>query len=186
MSRAYQIRVSESVVRVIHIEDGVQAAIEILPILAKERMAELLADELVRRGFVRDGDAALRSEADGTEVLVDLVAGTLSVHVSETAELARAGERSQSVIEERVAQAEPAMRERLRAQLEREIQDEADSRRRALTKRLEDKVRELKAEIDQITTKVTANALKERAAQLGEIESIHEGEDGSLTIKVKV
>jgi hypothetical protein len=186
MSRAYQIRVSESVVRVIHIEDGVQAPIELLPILARERMAELLAAELVRRGFVRDGHVALRQEADGTEVLVDLEAGTLSVHVGETAEVARDADVTRTVIEERLKGAEGAIRDQLRAQLEREIAEEGEKRRQELTKRLEGKVRELRAEIDQVTTKVTAAALKERAAQLGEIEEIHEGEDGSLTIKVKV
>ncbi|MGZ3478136.1 MAG: hypothetical protein ACXVCJ_26805, partial [Polyangiales bacterium] len=58
MSRAYRIRVSESIERIVHVEDGVATSLEILPILPKERMQELLAKELEGAGLtVKDGVA---------------------------------------------------------------------------------------------------------------------------------
>jgi hypothetical protein len=65
MSRAIQIRVSESVVRTVHVEDGVQSPLEMLPILAPDRMGELLARELEELGFERDGKVARRTDKDG-------------------------------------------------------------------------------------------------------------------------
>lgn len=52
---------------------------------------------------------------------------------------------------------------------------------------LEGKLRDLRAELDSIANRVTAEALKVRASQLGEIREITEDpETGSLTIKVRV
>ena len=64
MSRAYQIRVSESRVDTVHVEDGVCAPLELLDILPKEQMAELLATELEKQGFERDGDIMRKVEDD--------------------------------------------------------------------------------------------------------------------------
>jgi hypothetical protein len=65
MSRAYRVTVSGSVERVVHVEDGVCASLELLPILAKERMSEILGAELARRGFsTEDGVARRREEGD--------------------------------------------------------------------------------------------------------------------------
>jgi hypothetical protein len=57
----------------------------------------------------------------------------------------------------------------------------------AATKQLEGRLRDLRGEMDQVVSRVTIDALKERAAQLGEIEELHEdAQTGELTIKVKV
>src|SRR5262245_10723931 len=90
VSRAIQIRVSESVVRTIHVEDGVQSPLEMLPILSTDRMAELLAAELEKLGFQRDGDTATRTEPDGIEVTVDLKAATVTVKLGESSKLSEA------------------------------------------------------------------------------------------------
>ncbi|MEO8706364.1 MAG: hypothetical protein ABI867_40415, partial [Kofleriaceae bacterium] len=78
MSRAIQIRVSESVVRTVHVEDGVQSPLEMLPILAPDRMGELLAKELEDQGFTRDGDKCRRSDPDGVTIEVDLKSATVT------------------------------------------------------------------------------------------------------------
>jgi hypothetical protein len=93
VSRAIEIRVSESVVRTVHVEDGVQAAIELLPILPAARMAELLAKELAERGFTRDGDLARRTSDDGVEVAIDLRAGTVTARLADDAVLREDAER---------------------------------------------------------------------------------------------
>ena len=47
-------------------------------------------------------------------------------------------------------------------------------------------MRDLREELDQAVNQVTAAALKERASQIGQIEEIHEEENGSMTIKVRL
>jgi hypothetical protein len=186
MSRTYRLRIRESITRVVHVEDHVEAALELLPVLAPERLSELLAEELARRGFTRAGGDMTRTEDDGTEVRVALAEGRISVRAQAEAEIARAVDKEKLVAQERRHQAEADLRAQTRRALEEDIAREGEQRRRALTARLEAKTRELQRELDEVSARVTAAALKERAAQLGEIESVHEGEDGSLTIKVRV
>src|SRR6185436_15066226 len=104
VSRAIVVRVAESVVRIIHVEDGVESPLEMLPILARERMGELLAAELVALGFVRDGNTCKRTEPDG--VAVKLGAGAKIEE--ELAMSARADEdyreRAESALREHVVQ----------------------------------------------------------------------------------
>ena len=53
--------------------------------------------------------------------------------------------------------------------------------------KLEKKLGDLRKELDSVTTRVTAEALKEKARTLGEIEELHEdSETGELTIKVRL
>ena len=186
MSRRYRLRIRESITRVVHVEDHVEAALELLPVLAPERLSQLLVEELSRRGFKRAGGDMIRTEDDGTEVRVALAEGTISVRAQADAKIARAVDKETLVAEERRDQAEEEVRAATRRALEAEIEREGERRRRALTARLETKARELQREFDDVTARVTATALKERAAQLGEIEAVHEAEDGSLTIKVRV
>ena len=186
MSRMYRIRVSESVERLVHVEDGVATDLELLPVLERGRMLELLAAELGRRGFTREGDTATRGEPDGVVVTVDLATGRVTARVESERHVAVEGERTGSVAKV-TAEAEAALRERLRQQLARDVAVQEEALQKEATQRLESKLRDLQAEMDQVINRVTAEALKERAAQLGEIEELHENpETGELTIKVKV
>jgi hypothetical protein len=58
--------------------------------------------------------------------------------------------------------------------------------RQEVTQRLEKVLREVKGELDEVVTRVTADALKQRAAELGTVEAVHEDANGGLTIKVRV
>ena len=60
MSRAYRIRVQESLRRVIRASDHVSTDLELLDILPPEQMSELLAQELQKRGFERDGQSVVK------------------------------------------------------------------------------------------------------------------------------
>src|SRR4051794_21770220 len=79
MSRAYRITVAESLARHVQVEDGVCSNLELLPVLEKDRMGELLAEELEQKGFERKGDKAVRKEKDGITVTVDVKTGEVSV-----------------------------------------------------------------------------------------------------------
>lgn len=187
MSRAYRITVKGSVSRVVHVEDGVCTNLELLPILPKERQAEILAEELARRGFARDGAIARRAEEDGIVVEVDVSTGTVSVKAEATADIRVERETTTHVPEEALERGTKAAQERVDRQVEREA---AGIEKRALedvTKKLERRLGDLRRELDAVTAKVTADALKEKARQLGEIQELHEdAETGELTIKVRL
>ncbi|WP_342381328.1 hypothetical protein NVS55_16855 [Myxococcus stipitatus] len=188
MSRAYRVSVSESLNRIVHAEDGVCSKLELLPLLSREETAGLLAAELAARGFTQEGDVAVRVEADGVRVAVDVTTGDVSVTLSDetSVHLVATGEvRTYSPHESEAVRT--LAREKARANLEDRAQDATDALREDITRRLEGRLRDLKAELDSISNKVTAEALKVRASQLGTVEEIHEdAATGSLTIKVRV
>lgn len=184
MSRAYQIRVSESVVRTVHVEDGVASPLDLLPILPPDRMGDLLGAELEQRGFSRDGMTATRTDPDGVVITVDLATATVTVklgassHVAETVELSA-----------RVANAEAgevALRDDAIRQLDEKVADKTEALRREVTQQLEKKLADIKRELDAAVNRTTVAALTERANQLGSIQDIAEDEAGNVTIRVKV
>ena len=187
MSRVYRISVSESVRRHVQVEDGFQTQIELLAILPPRDMAELLAAELAGIDFIRDGDTMRRVDDDGVTIAIDLTTGTVTARLSTEADVDLSIERSATVAEEWQEQG----RERLREQVAAELEAGVEARRREmtaeLTRKLEQRLRDLGAELDRVGNRATAEALKARARQLGEIQEISENhETGELTIKVRV
>ncbi|NVJ16455.1 hypothetical protein [Myxococcus sp. AM010] len=188
MSRAYRVSVSESLNRVVQAEDGLCSKLELLPLLSREELAGLLAAELANRGFTQEGDVALRTEADGVRVAIDVTTGDVSVTLSgeQEVELQARGELAVERPDE-VEQAKLRAQDLARARLEDAADVATDKLRQQVTQRLEGRLRDLKSELDAISNKVTAEALKVRAGQLGTIEEVHEdAATGSLTIKVRV
>ena len=186
MSRAIQVRVSESVVRTVHVEDGVQSPLEMLPVLARDRMAELLAAELEKLGFLREGDKASRKDKDGIEVTVDLANATITVKLGADANLAEEVELTQRTAIESQATVEEHLRDDAQRELESRVAEKTEALRRAVTKRLEDKLGDLRTELDGAVGRATVAALTERAGQLGRIEEVAQDEAGNVTIRVKV
>ena len=189
MSRAYRIAVRESVNRVIRAEDRVSTQLEILEVLPPEQMAGLLADELERRGFQREGEVLVRRE-EGVTVSVDPNTGTVTVsaEASERAEVE--GEKSGRAYDD-VGPHAKQVRDTLRQELQRELQRKVDEKAQALqgkvTDRLEGELSDIRQELDQAVNRVTAEALKRKAAQMGQIKEITEDpQAGSLTIVVEV
>lgn len=189
MSRAYRIRISETLERIVHVEDGVATTLEVLPILPRERMQELLGQELEAAGLaIEDGVASRTSESPEGDVSleVDLATGQVTVRVTRSADVKLTTTRERAVREPSAA-AEASVRAEARAKLERDASDVEEAERRAATARLEAELRDARTELDRVVHRVTAAALKEKAAQLGEIEEIAEDEaSGVLTIRVRV
>ncbi len=92
MSRAYRVRVRESVRRVVRAEDHVTTSLELLEILPKEELAELLRAELVGRGFRAEGEALIR-RGDGLTIAVDPASATVTVRAESAEEVELAAER---------------------------------------------------------------------------------------------
>jgi hypothetical protein len=189
MSRAYRISVKESVRRVVRAEDHVRSQLEMLDILPPAQMADLLAAELIRQGFQRDGDTVVRTDGD-MKVTVDLKSGTVTVQSESEQEVEESGERAGSSYDRSGAHAK-AVRENLRQGLVKDLEESVSQHEKALQKQVTDKLEgqlaDLRKELDQAANRATAEALKQKAAQIGQIKELTEDpESGSLTIVVEV
>ncbi len=189
MSRAYRISVKESVRKVIRAEDHVKSQLELLDILPADQMADLLAAELVRQGFERDGDTVVRGDGE-TKVIVDLKSGTVTVKSETACEVEVSGERVGRSYDD-VGPSSKSVREKLKQDLNNDLQGDVKERENELQKKITDKLEgqlaDLRTELDQAANRATAEALKQKAAQIGQIKELTEDpESGSLTIVVEV
>jgi hypothetical protein len=189
MSRAYRIRVRESLSRVVTAKDGVSTRLEILEILPAGQMAELLARELEGRGFERQGEVLARTE-DGVTVTVEPATGTVTVQVegAEQVDLECEQEgRSYNETGPALDHVRKELQAAARKGLEKQAEREAAQLQSKLTDQLEGMLADLRKELDQAVNRVTAEALKRKAGQLGQIKELTEDpENGSLTIVVEV
>jgi hypothetical protein len=186
MSRAYRITVKESLTRTIEVEDGVCSSLELLPILQPERMRELLARELGVRGFKREGQTATRDEGGGVTISIELATGEVSVTAEGHARLELSAERTAVVDAVDDPGHQQSLRAAARQSLERAATAEEEALRRKVTEELGGRLRDVKGELDGVVNRVTVEALKQRAGELGQVEEIHEEPNGNLTIKVRV
>jgi hypothetical protein len=189
MSRAYRIRVRESLRRVIRAHDRVSTQLELLEVLPPEQMAQLLTEELKRRGFEEKGGRLVRKEK-GITVSVDPKGGTVTVESEESHEAALEGEKDGRAYDDLGPNArtvQKQLREELLKDLQRQADQKATELQSQVTDRLEQELGELRRELDQAANRVTGEALKQKAAQLGQIKEMTEDpQTGSLTIVVEV
>jgi TATA-binding protein-associated factor Taf7 len=189
MSRSYRIAIKETLRRVIRAEDRVSTQLEILEVLPCDEMAELLAQELEKRGFERKGDQVVREE-NGVRVSVDPKTGTVTVS-SESAhevdlEQQKEG-RAWDDVGPNAKQVREQLREQAKADLEKKAEEKTSALQTEVTDKLEKQLGDLRRELDQAVNRVTAEALKRKAAQMGQIKEMSEDpQTGSLTIVVEV
>ncbi len=190
MSRAYRISVKESETRHLKAGDEIGTTLELLEILPPEDMATLLRQELKNRGFEEQPDGTLVRQDGGTTVTVDPCSGTVTVKAETEATVEKEAKRDATGFND-VGPTETSLRDRVRDQLKQDLEKRFDQEQSALqkqaTEQLEKKLQELQPEISEIVNKVTRDALKEKAQQLGTVKEISEdAESGSLTIKIEV
>jgi hypothetical protein len=189
MSRAYRVSVKESVHRVIRAEDRVSTQLEIIEVLPPEQMAGLLSDELERRGFQKEGAILVRRE-QGMTITVEPATGTVTV-VAEASERTKVeGQkegRAYGDIGPHAKQVRANLRQELQGELEKKVGEKTATLQGQVTDRLESELGDLRQELDEVVNRVTAEALKRKAAQMGQIKEITEDpQAGSLTIVVEV
>lgn len=190
MSRAYRIKVKESLRRVLRASDHVSTELELLEILPAEQMAELLTAELTRRGFQAQGKNLVRRD-QGTVVEIDPAKSTVTVKAESEEKVELEAERS--VVADSdwgtklTREARAAAEEGLRQDLEKAAARKTAQLQKQVTERLEGQLADLRKELDQAVNRVTAEALKRKAAQLGQIKQMTEDpQTGSLTIVLEV
>lgn len=189
MSRAYRIKVSESLNKVIRAEDHVKTELELLNILPSDQMGELLAGALEKDGFEREGDVLKKVDGDVT-VTVDVKTGEVTVQASDCEELELKGQgegRYYDDVRGSKKQAEKQARDELKRTLEDDANAKEEVLQQKMTDQLERKLSDIRQQLDKAVNKVTAEALKQKAAQIGQIKEMTEDpEAGSLTIVVEV
>jgi len=181
VSRAYRIRVSETETKLVHVDDGIELQLELLDVLPRERLGELLRAELIAEGFTEEEDGTFRKEVEGIDVRVDAATGTVTIRRGESHEVERKA--SAVVLSDEAAEGRRIASDAVAAQIEQEEQ----RLQAELTEQIAEHVPAIRQMLDRISTRVVGEGLKERAAELGEIEEISEDPDtGNLTIRVKV
>ena len=190
MSRAYRISVKESETRNLKAGDEIGTTLELLDILPAEDMATLLRQELKGRGFEEQPDGTLVRTDGGTTVTVDPCTGAVTVKAESETTLTQEAERNATGFND-VGPNEGTLRDRVREQLKQDLDKRFDKEQSDLQKqatdRLEKKLQELQPEVADVVNKVTRDALKEKAKQLGTVKDISEDEaSGSLTITIEV
>jgi hypothetical protein len=189
MSRSFRVSVKESVSKVVKAEDSVSTQLEVLGVLPPEDMAGLLEQELAQHGFDKVGEKMVRTEK-GITVSVDAKTCTVTVSVEASEQAAAEGEKEGRAYDD-VGPSAGAVREQLRKELQKDLEKKIQEKQAALqgkvTDKLEAALSDLRDELDQAVNHVTAEALKVKAAQLGQIKEITEDpETGSMTIVVAV
>lgn len=194
MSRAYQIRVQETIHEELRAGDQVSARLELLGVLPPEEMAGLLRQELSERGFQnKAGGATLIREDPKTGVSIEVNPETGEVTASAQAcrDAEVSGTKQGWGDTDWGRSGRDATENRLREELRKNLREQAGRKAQELqgevTKQLEKELIDLSGELDQIVNKVTAEALKIKASRMGRIKEISENSAaGELTIKVEV
>ena len=190
MSRAYRITVKESETREVRGEDEICTTLELLEVLPADQMAGLLKAELEANGFKEDGDGALSRQDGKLTVTVDPCSGEVSVK-SESSEKVTIEAKREATGYDDVGPDQTRTRERVTQQLKEDIDRkaarESERMQTKATEALEAALEELQPELGRIVNKVTRDALKAKAQQLGTVTEVSEdAASGSLTIKVEV
>ena len=191
MSRAYRIKVKESVKRDVRAEDSIRTQIELLEVLPAEQMGELLARELEGRGFECNDDGMLnRTAENGVTIAVDPCSGEVTIRAESEKTVEIEGTREGFGYDD-VGPGSQQVKGRLSKELiddlEKRVEHEAAKVQTAATSKLEKALTDLQPELAEVVNRVTSEALKQKAAQMGTIKEISEdSESGSLTITLEV
>jgi hypothetical protein len=190
MSRAYRIRLQESLRRVITAEDHVSTQLEVLGLLPAEQMADLLTAELERGGFEKKDGKLTRKHKD-VIIEIDPTNANVTVRAQSSTEVEVKGERA-AILDRQAGRdhnkkAEDEARDSLRKDLTKKVDDKKAALETEVTQKLQGSLADVRRELDQVINRVTAEALKRKAAQMGHITELTEDKaTGSLTIVLEV
>ena len=189
MSRAYRICLRDRARQVIRAKDHVRTRLEMLNILPPEQMAALLAAELEKQDFKKDGKLLVRKQ-DGVTVSVEPSSGTVTVKADISDEVQIDAETTGYATDDKGPAAkhvEQALRKELASAIKKKTESRKAELQAQVTAKLAAQLGDLRRELDQAVNRATAEALKRKAAQLGTIKQVTEDpQSGSLTIVLEV
>lgn len=190
MSRAYKVKVSESICRHICVNDMVKTKLEMLSILPNDCQLEILVSELLKQGFKKKDDTTYILERDDNiTISIDLTDSSVTLSLTHDENVSLNKDIEQDVYN--VHDSEEGAKETLAKQVKDTLVKQADSleekARKEVTENLERELPSIIKQLDNIVNRVTSESLKRKAATLGEITEIDENpETGSLKIKLRI
>jgi len=199
MSYPYKVVVTKTVVEQVEASDRSESKLSLLPILPEDRMRDLVAEALRKRGFeakTGEPDKLTKRGEHGETITVDLPTLTVVAEVSEKGEIRK--EKTVEVLGDAprppTADDEQALRERAEKSLERQLAVSEEERgqvedeyRRKLAAALEEGADARRRELNEVCLEVYAESLKERAKSLGTVTGVQESrgdQEYELTITI--
>ncbi len=190
MSRAYRITVKESQSLQLRGSDEISTTLEVLEILPCEQTAELLQQELKARGFEEQSDGTVSRTTGKVSVVVDPRTNEVVVKavVEESVDVSSSREiQGYDDVGPNVEELRREAQDRLKEELTKKADTETERLTNAAGQHLEKKLAELQPELSEVVNKVTREALKIKAKQLGTVKEVHEDEaTGSLSMTIEV
>lgn len=171
MSRGYQVQWVSVQSRVQH-DDRLELEVGLMGILSEAEMRALLREELERDGWAREASGAMGKTVQGIEVKLSPDGSKITATTSTDSEVV-AGGYDKAAAQSSLARAEDVEKARLGARS---------------AKTLSEVEATLRPEIDAAVQRVYVAALKQKAASLGQVESVVEsrGEGGDIEVTIKI
>lgn len=194
MSQTYRIELKDKMAQTIKVGKEWRKRVELLSLLPEKQMGEILAEELVKDGWIKDGKSNKLSQSkDGFELEFDPVTRQLGIRYEEEEEVEVSAQVSANVYDyyDREDYATERAKENLKSHLKDKLELASESREDEMLQDLEKRESEILKLVDdamsQTIEKTHKEALKRKAGSLGEIESIEENDDlGEVTIRVRL
>jgi hypothetical protein len=145
---------------------------------------------LKNRGFEPREDGTLVRTDGKVTITVEPCTGEVTVK-SESGETVTLEARRDASAYDDIGPGEKSIREKVREQIKQDLEKKAERETERLqtqaTQELERRLEELQPELGAVVNKITREALKQKAQQMGTVKEIAEDEEtGNLTIKVEV
>ena len=201
MSRPYRILVQKVVEQEVTAGDRSTLRLKLDPVLPPERLAEVLGEVLQRNGWERTADGAYEKDrGDGENLTCDVATGEvtavieLETQVRQTVHKEIRGDtwnwrQMREMTDQELDDVRQREEEKLTAEVTAHQRDEAESAlREEVRRRLDEGADERRREVNRVVLEVMGEALKEKAAELGQVQRVDEHWDGEayeLTIAVK-
>lgn len=191
MSRSYRLRVAVTEIFVDEVK-GLVLDIPLVPVLAPGRMSELLAEVLLGGGARHEGERLVIDRPSGVQLRIDPEAGTVELGFDELQDR----EIEVWVQEEELALARVPRRDGESMELEEArnlawaggaVESEVLRQRAEARRLLLEESQEARLEINRALKDVYAQAVREKADQLGNVTSVSESEqDGTYRLRIEL
>ncbi|MCY1060863.1 hypothetical protein [Nannocystis sp. SCPEA4] len=181
MSRGYRVRMGapnwrpvtyHDAAKQVETADAIEMDVGVLEILPEAEMTALLREELAAAGWSKGQDGSMTRNSGAVEVTLSPDGRTVTARAAA----------SRQVTSRATSEAQAASRlEEAGKRAERDLAEE-------VARRLGAQEGEIRGELQAALQKVYVQALRQKAASMGQIESVHEGRgaDGELELTIKV
>ena len=193
MSQTYKVRVKQTLRDTVNVGREWRQKIDLLQLLPSDRMGGLLALELEKDGWHKAQDGKVTKKHDQFDLEFDPVTRQLKIVYEQEQDIELDIDREIDVYDYADDESRANREGHLKViqEADGELKEEAQLLEKEMLKELESTQEQMLQEIDEMmhdkVEKAQIEALKEKARNLGDIQSISENiEAGEVTIRIKV